>query len=160
MEDLIKELLLKERETLVKRLEEVERLLGLESYTVKNIEVKGSTRINASLLDDKNFPKAAGYLQQILYIIKTKDRFLYNSEITKELIRYYVDKDEVWLKRRVSAVLSEGLKEEDNLINVRYSNSKQDTVWGNKNWINDDGSIKEEHMFISKTKDLPSKINF
>lgn len=160
MEDLIKELLQKEREALVKRLEEVERLLGVANYTVRNIEVQGSIRMNTSILDDKNFPKAASYLQQILYIIKTKDRFLYNSEITKELIRYYVDKDEVWLKRRVSAVLSEGLKEEDNLVNVRFGNSKQDTVWGNKNWLNDDGSIKEEHMYISKTKDLPSKINF
>ena len=116
--------------------------------------------IIVSFPNDEAYPKNTTYLNQILYIIKSKNRFLHNSEITEELFKYNNSKPKEWLKRRVSAVLSHGIKEVDTLINYRFSNSKQDTVWGNKNWIDDKGIIKSEYNFTPKERTVQSKINF
>jgi hypothetical protein len=159
---IIVELLLKEELALTDRLEEVRRLIA-EAMDKENVAVtfkhQGSYSIGIVPKLD-GFPVKGTYLAQILYIITEKNRFLHNKEITEELINYHKGVDKSWLKRRVSAVLSHGLKDVNTLTNVRFSNSKQDTVWGKKEWLNNDGTIKDEFVYSDKIKTVQSKINF
>ena len=166
--DLIKELLLKEKDYIVEeirkltdRLNDVNHHLGGGKHITHAVpELGNANNSSDDITSDSDFPRDGGYLQQILYIIKAKNRFLHNAEITSELSKYYFEKDVNWLKRRVSAVLSHGLKEIDTLTNLKFSPSKQDTVWGNKNWLNEDGTIKQEFMYTEKKRTEQKKIEF
>ncbi len=151
MEDIVKELLTRERDSLIKRLGEVEKLLGNKTQT------KGDVYLD-SLIND--FPVNGSFINQILFILKTRNRFLHSYEIVQELLQYHKDKDEKWIRSRVSSVLSASAKDIDSLINYKYSNSLKDTVWGNKNWLNENGKIKDEHLYkVSEIKEQ-NKIEF
>ena len=99
------------------------------------------------------------WIENILTVIKNKDRFLHNSEIAEELYSSYSDKDKNSVKRRISAVLSNAYSkgEIESLVNYRFTNSIKDTVWGKKEWLDDQGKIKKEYMFTSKDKDKNNK---
>lgn len=99
------------------------------------------------------------WIENILTVIKNKNRFLHNSEIANELYSSYKDKDKNSVKRRISAVLSNALSKGDieSLVNYRFTNSIKDTVWGKKEWLDEQGKIKKENMFTSKDKDKNNK---
>lgn len=99
------------------------------------------------------------WIENILTVIKNKNRFLHNAEIASELYKTYSDKDKNSVKRRISAVLSNSLSkgEIESLINYRFTNSIKDTVWGKKEWLDEQGEIKKEYMFTSKDKDKNNK---
>lgn len=94
------------------------------------------------------------WIENILTVIKNKNRFLHNAEIASELYNTYSDKDKNSVKRRISAVLSNALSkgEIESLTNHRFTNSIKDTVWGKKEWLDEQEKIKKEFMFVSKEK--------
>ncbi len=141
------EQLKKEKDTLLKRIDAINILL--ETYT-ENSSDSVVTPVNS--IKDK-FPVNGTYLEQIIYVIKIKNRFIHSSEIVDIIAPYYIDKDKKWLQRRISAVLSNAKSKGDipNLTNINYSPSKKDTVWGSKDWIDEEGNIKSEYMYVSKT---------
>jgi hypothetical protein len=99
-------------------------------------------------------PKDITWIDQIIFVLKDRNRFLHNSEIAEALLPYYPKKDLFQVKRRVSAVMSNALRnnEIEGLVNYRFTNSKKDTVWGKKDWIDNNGRLKKEHMYISNKK--------
>lgn len=58
-------------------------------------------------------------------------------------------------KEFLSNALSKG--DIESLINYRFTNSIKDTVWGKKEWLDEQGKIKKEYMFTSKGKDKNNK---
>lgn len=100
------------------------------------------------------------WIENILTVIKNKDRFLHNAEIAEELFETYSDKDKKTVRRRISAVLSNALSkgEIESLTNYRFTKSIKDTVWGKKEWINDKGEIKKEYMFTNKENNNQSRL--
>ena len=99
---------------------------------------------------NREIPKDGTWLEKIIFIIKDRNRFLHNSEITQVLHLHDSENPKDYIKRRVSLVLSDAMinKKIDNLINYRFSNLKKDTVWGFEKWMDEEGEVKKEHMFF------------
>lgn len=151
------------KEFLTNRISELEKELNglkraLFAYE-NNIE---STNVVVKPKEDLNSKDSYNgtWIENILNVIKNKDRFLHNAEIAEELYETYSDKDKKSVKRRISAVLSNALSkgEIESLTNFRFTKSIKDTVWGKKEWINEQGEIKKEYMFTSKENNNQSKI--
>jgi len=154
--DIVTELLLKEetslKSTIIQlnsRLDDVQREIAnrKKGKHLESISSKGSA--DAS----KDFPKNASMLIQLDYILTSLDRFLYNEEITSEIIKHRPAKDFKWLQKRVSSVLSGAKKSGaiEGLVNTQMSASIQDTVWGKKHQLNEDGSIKNQYLPKAKS---------
>ncbi len=99
------------------------------------------------------------WIENILTVIKNKNRFLHNAEIAEELYETYSEKDKVAVKRRISAVLSNAYSkgEIESLTKFKFTKSIKDTVWGKKEWINEEGKIKDEYIYTSKSKNKNNK---
>lgn len=130
-----------ERASLAKRLDAIDVLLA--SYDTNSVH----TPTNTSSAEDNSFPKGSSYIKQITYIIKRENRFLRNKEITEMIQQYHADKDIVFLKRRISSVLSKAKDEEGNLTNITVGNSKRNTFWGSKDWLDSNGKPVAAHMY-------------
>lgn len=148
------------KEFLTNRISELEKelqalkraLMAYENTASPNIEIKKEI-----LNNDKPKIYEGTWIENILCIIKDKNRFLHNDEIAQELYATYSDKEKGKVKRRISAVLSSAFSkgEIESLTNYRFSKSRKDTVWGKKEWLDEDGKIKKEYLY--KNKDNSSK---
>ena len=126
--------------------------------------------LNVGITNPPNFEEKSNkdiyngtWIENILTVIKNKNRFLHNSEIAEELYSTYSDKDELAVRRRISAVLSGANSKGDieSLTNYRFSKSIKDTVWGKKEWLNEQGKIKEEYMYtINESQKQTSAFEF
>lgn len=148
------------RDYIVNRIKELELdLKRMKSALFAYDNVDESSNVIENLKQTQSSEKTNIYegtwIENILTVIKNKDRFLHNSEIANELYSTYQDKDENFVKRRISAVLSNALSKGDieSLTNYRFTNSIKDTVWGKKEWFDEQGKIKKEYMFKSKDTD-------
>lgn len=160
------------KEFLTKRISELNKeLAGLNAAlsAYENIDsnpkvVENTELIESSELSNSNNSKIYGgtWIENILTVIKIKNRFLHNVEIANELYSTYPDKDENSVKRRISAVLSNTLSKGgiDSLTNYRFTKSIKDTVWGKKEWIDDEGKIKKEYMYKSKGNNNSNTFDF
>jgi hypothetical protein len=143
------------KEFLTNRISELEKelqalkraLMAYENTASPNIEIKKEI-----LNNDKPKIYEGTWIENILSIIKDKNRFLHNDEIAEELYATYSDKEKGKVKRRISAVLSSALSkgEIESLTNYRFSKSRKDTVWGKKEWLDEDGKIKKEYLYSNK----------
>ena len=97
------------KEFLTTRISELEKelqalkraLMAYENTASTNIEIKEEI-----LNIDKPKIYEGTWIENILCIIKDKNRFLHNDEIAQELYATYSDKEKGKVKRRISAVLS------------------------------------------------------
>jgi hypothetical protein len=131
----------KEREVLQKKLDAINSVI----LSYEDVEHKGSVP-SEKVKMISGFPKNGSYLEKVFFIIKDANRFLHNSEIA-ETLSQYDKKDIITLKRRVSAVLSHAKHEFDTLTSVRVGNSIKNTFWGSKEWLDDKGKVKKEHLY-------------
>lgn len=125
--------------TIVKRLNAIDVLL--ESYGSVSTETN-----QKSNQVDIDYPTNGSYLKQIEYIIKTQNRFLHNNEIA-DIIKKYSNKDIEFLKRRISAVLSNAKEEGGNLVSIRIGTAIRNSFWGSKEWLDTNGEPLEDHMY-------------
>lgn len=150
------DILEREKDNLLKKLEIIERAISeyqnetsifkLDIY--KEIETKGFSSViqRRAFLDD--FPVNEKWLNQILYLIKDRNRFMSNQEIAESLTTYHPKYNVDKMKRKVSVVISAAYKANriKGLIKVGTTKSAKDALWGFDNWLEDDNSIKEEHL--------------
>lgn len=108
----------------------------------------GNFEDNINVDDDlyKDYPADSSYIEQITYIIGATNRFLHNSEIAT-VLRKHAKRVPNNLSRRISAVLSKAKEGEGNLISITIGNSKRNSFWGSKNWLDMNGNPIEEHMY-------------
>jgi hypothetical protein len=148
------------KEFLTTRISELEKELQALKRALMAYENTASTNIaiKEEILNiDKPKIYEGTWIENILCIIKDKNRFLHNDEMAQELYATYSDKEKGKVKRRISAVLSSAFSkgEIESLTNYRFSKSRKDTVWGKKEWLDEDGKIKKEYLY--KNKDNSSK---
>ena len=143
------------KDFLTKRIQELEKeLVGLKAalsaYQNTDADVKTLETPKEVYQATKTYDGT--WIENILTVIKEKNRFLHNSEIAKELYSTYQDKDKLAVKRRISAVLSNTYSKGEikSLTNYRFTKSIKDTVWGKKEWLDENGKIKKEYMFEEK----------
>ncbi len=150
------------KDFLTKRISELENeLIGLRAAlsAYENIDVNPKVIEKPKEVTEFNNVYNGTWIENILTVIKNKNRFLHNAEIAEELYNTYSDKDKNAVKRRISAVLSNAYSkgEIESLTNYRFTKSIKDTVWGKKEWINDEGKIKKEYLYKSKGKNKSNK---
>ena len=156
-----KEFLTNRISELSKELDGLKRALSAyENSSISNIE-----NINTEKSEEKSNKTIYNgtWIENILTVIKNKNRFLHNSEIAEELYSTYSDKNELAVRRRISAVLSTANSKGDieSLTNFRFSKSIKDTVWGKKEWLNEEGNIRKEYMYtINESQKQTSAFDF
>lgn len=165
--DYITQVLLNEEAALVQRLHEVRTELLRRGHNTGQLTISIDSSINQPEIDviDRGFPASGGILEQAVYVIKSKNRFLYNDEISQEIFKYRKKavRDINWLKKRISSVLSTARSkgELENLIVIKMGAGVQTNVWGSRSWLEDDGkTIKPEFSPILKDRTSQEKIVF
>ncbi len=105
---------------------------------------------------DDDFPINKKWLDQILYLLDDKERFLSNHELAESLMLYHRDCNIDKLKRKVSVIISAAFKNQTikDLIKVRVSKLPQGNVWGYKKWLDEDGNIIKRHKPYMEDKIL------
>jgi hypothetical protein len=158
------------KDYLINRIKELEleligaraALLAFDNFNYKENLTAVEAINTADKVTDTNensFLQNGTWLENILYVIKDKNRFVHNSEIAEVLLPYYPDKNKDDVKRRISAVISNAFAKNkiEGLTNYKFSNSIKDTVWGKKEWLDDNGKIKPEYNFIDKKSNKPKQ---
>ena len=131
--------------------------LMIQAYRLEHdtqYEIVGTTNTTAADKIDDDIPANETWLGKILFVLNSKQRFMHNYELAELLKPYYKDKTFEKVKRRISSVLTHanGINNPEKLTNYRFSSSKQDTVWGFKEWLDNKGKIKDENMYYDKNK--------
>ncbi|RIV73187.1 hypothetical protein [Flagellimonas aequoris] len=157
MSDISLESLEKERDSLIRKIEAIERMIH-EYHKDKDkpffyvLDKSGNYKmIFESNLDTKKpldgFPFKETWLNQIVYLLKDRGRFMGNEEIANALTDYHYSFNVDKMKRKVSVVISAAYKAKriKGLIKVGVTKSAKDALWGFDKWLTEDKKIKEEH---------------
>jgi len=128
------------------------------SYKESDVHITEPTK-EPTTINDNEVLKNGTWIENIIFVIKDKNRFLHNSEITEVLYQYYPDKTKDQVKKRISAVISNAFSKNtvEGLTNYKFGKSLKDTVWGKKEWLDDNGEIKAEYNFIDKKGNKPKQ---
>lgn len=141
----------KEAESINERINAINILL--ESY---GITTDMKTKIPV------DYPKSEPLLKQIAYIIRSQERFMHNSEITKMLLKYNGDLKADEVPHRVSQVLSRAKRDDDGtgtLTSIQANNNRKNTFWGSKEWIENENTPKQENMYDKSIVSVKSTEN-
>lgn len=160
------EILENERNVLLSKLSSIEMTILTLKQSNSIQSVNGSyTPSNAN--NSNNPPvveKIKGYAafnvrQKAAAILRTEGRFLHMREIIKIAQELEPKTDPVGLAKQIStAIYTMKNLEDSSLVNYSIAGMNTNTFWGSKNWLNEDGTIKKEHMYdegqvaISKKK--------
>lgn len=148
-----KDYLLKRIEDLKKEIQALQAALNTyEEFSHKDSSLKKDDSTVFISKINVEIPKDSTWTEKVAFVIRDRNRFLHNSEITEALKPYYSNKSEREIKRRISSVLSHALRNDqiEGLTNYRYSNSPKDTVWGKKDWLDENGEIISEFKQFGK----------
>jgi len=89
--------------------------------------------------------------QKALSIFRTEGRFLHMREITKIAQSLEPNEDQKEIARKIStAIYTMKNIPSSSVTNVSIENSNQNTFWGSKNWLDENGNVKKEHMYNEK----------
>jgi hypothetical protein len=84
---------------------------------------------------------------KVFMILKTEKRFLRIREIVLIAHQLEPETSQKELMSKLSPAVSALKVRQKVIISKQIGNSTQDVVWGAKNWIDNDGNIKEEFMY-------------
>ena len=151
---LIYELLIKEKESLITRLDEVNK--ELENFQTNDKSVKQvvsvRTIIKNSNLKDKL--EKASDSQKLLLILKEHQRFMRIREIGKYVYNELGGVENDWVIKLSRK--TRNLKNFGKIIKIQVGKEKRNTFWGSPSWLDSNGNIKKEFMYkkevINKNK--------
>jgi len=147
-----------ERNILTKDLAIIEKKLSVVNlmidayYGNEKIDFDSPLEFHSKMVSENevpydDFPYHQKWIQQILYLLDKKGRFLSNHELAESLMPYYQEYNIDKLKRKVSVNISAAYKKEsiDGLIKIRVSNLPKGNVWGYAKWLDSEGQILEKY---------------
>lgn len=155
MSEITLEILENEKDSLLKKLEIIERAIleyrnqsGIFKIVFDSqIDTKGFSTLAPlnPVLD--GFPINDKWLNQILFLLKDRNRFMSNQEIAELLTEYHYGYNVYKMKRKVSVVISAAYKADRiiGLIKIGTTKSAKDALWGFADWLEKDYTIKIEH---------------
>lgn len=154
--------LVKERDILLRKIEVIDLAIKEYENTEENLEIvigeDGNYQLEfKSYINDTKpadgFPKKSTWLNQIIYILESRQRFMNNNELAEALTNYYYDYNVHKMKRKVSVVISAAYKADriNGLIKIGTTKSAKDALWGFDKWLNENEGIKEEHLPFGKS---------
>lgn len=105
-----------------------------------------------SLIVESDYTKTL--IEKVCDIIKSNGKEMFSSQIATHLHKFYKDKEEDWVSRRVSSVLSD-----DKNVGLVYGRKEREKgqhhlakVWGVSEFKDENGNVKEEHKYKSLLK--------
>lgn len=152
-----KELILhleKKKEDLIRNFEENYKSLNNTIELLKK-ELKEETKTIISetqkipfIDSDNEFIRGRSIPESIINLLKNKQRFLHNKEITDMLLLKYHNKDKNRFSRQLSGILSK-LKKEQKIVSYYEGSSKKNVYWGLLDWLDENNNIKIGFEFFS-----------
>lgn len=113
--------------------------------------VKGVGNVNAIANEKYEGYHKLNNRQKALMILRNEGRFLHMREITKIAEELESSEDSKVVSKKISTAFYTIKNLTDSpLTNVNIEDSKQNTFWGSKNWLDENGEIKKEHMYNEK----------
>ncbi|WP_291870583.1 hypothetical protein [Maribacter sp.] len=153
--DILIELLIAEKDKLISRLGIIEEKLNSLDYTSNDADEKYTPNTNKTELN-----LAGKSIQtQALEVLKDANRFLHKSEIADVLKPFNKSRSEKQLDQRLAVELGKA-RNKGIIATIKYAKSNQSFVWGSKTWLDDDGNIKKDHMYVVKKKNIQDTIKF
>lgn len=153
---IVYELLVKEEQSLLKKLEEVR--LEMKKYSSTSYSVINELAHSVSQPISNPKPtvsaeelKKSSNPQKILIALKENERFMRIREIAEyicHITKEDVDGLVIQLSRRTKY-----LKEKGAITKVQIGKSKKNTFWGSPKWIDSNGSIKDGYEYNSDSID-------
>jgi hypothetical protein len=142
--DIIHELLIKEKDSLLKKLVKVNK--ALEQF--QSSEEGSTLSAIPSVTDNKNLSKKfknSTDAERLLNVLKENQRFMKIREMG-EFIHSIIGGDlDNWIVKLSRKTKS--LREKDKIIKIQIGAEKRNTFWGSPTWINDKGNVKDEYMY-------------
>lgn len=145
---------LKEEKALLERKLTILNLM-IDAYSDDNFQIldlDSPIEFESKMIETKevpydDFPYHKRWIEQILYLLDKKGRFLSNHEIAESLMTYYHQFNIDKLKRKVSVNISAAYKNDtvEGLIKFRINNTPKGNVWGYARWLDEDGDIIKKH---------------
>jgi hypothetical protein len=104
----------------------------------------------APLVNDKykDYKTLKSYRKKVVAILKAESRFLHMREIQDIAVRLEPSANEETLRSTIQQAVY-GLKniEDSPLVSFKVDDININTFWGSKNWLNEKGQIKQEHIY-------------
>jgi len=157
MTEITLETLEKEKNSLLRKLEVIDMMIneyvadGTKDFRFV-LDRSGNYKMVFKAMAEKRktldgFPLRATWLNQILYLLENRNRFMSNNELADALTDYHYGFDLHKMKRKVSVVISAAYKANriKGLIKIGTTKSAKDVLWGFNKWLTDDEKIKDEH---------------
>jgi hypothetical protein len=86
--------------------------------------------------------------QKALSIFRNEGRFLHMREIVKIAQDLEPNEDAKDVARKISTAIYTIKNLDDSpLVNISIDNNNSLTFWGSKNWLDENGNVKAEHMY-------------
>jgi predicted AlkP superfamily pyrophosphatase or phosphodiesterase len=157
------EILETERDNLIKKLEVIEHMIKEYSVDKKKpftyiLDRTGKYKMVFESIQDykkplDGFPVQEKWLNQILYLLENRNRFMSNHEIAYALTQYHYGFNVDKMKRKVSVVISAAYKANriEGLIKIGTTKSAKDALWGFDRWLTDNKKIKEKHSPLGRS---------
>ena len=144
MNDII-EILKKEKDELVNKISLLDELIAKLSKSATPVDASSE---NTHTIKDINGYPATGVLSDKMnYVFKRENRFLHIREIAKLIIAIdpnYNNENE--LVDKLSPLLTR-YKKAGEITSRKANPSNLSVFWGSPKWENEDGSIKNEHIY-------------
>lgn len=129
------------------------KTIDLLKEDLKYKELLDEAKNNNIFYPDNEFAIINGntLAESVINLMKHMRRFLHISEITEMLHFKYHHKDKIKLSRQLSGVLSR-LNNDGRITIFRNGKSPKKIYWGLKEWLNENGTIKQDYRFIQPEK--------
>jgi hypothetical protein len=102
---------------------------------------------NLPLKENTGYDKRWNIVDKFLFILKEQNRFIRFREVAKII----VEKDGEGYERDIADKLTSRtlpLKKEGKILKIQPDGSNINTFWGFKKWLDENGKVKQEHIYI------------
>ncbi len=93
-----------------------------------------------------DFDKKATFRDKLAYVFRKENRFLHVREIAETMHNLEPRYDIKNILGKLSPAIT-FLRKQGTIVKVVVGKSHLNTFWGSKNWVNNDGSPKPQHMY-------------
>lgn len=142
--------LTEKKERLLANIETILADVAIIDETLKSFGSDNSANANVKSASSMEYDPNWTYSKKFVYLLKTKDRFLHFRE-AGHLIN--VIEDTGLSDAKLASKLSSGtqsLKSSNTIVKHQEGTNQKNCFWGRPNWLNEDGTIKKEHLYNSE----------
>lgn len=142
--DIIHELLIKEKDSLLKKLDKVNKALK----QFQSSEEGSTLSVIPTVTDNKNLAleiKEATDSTRLLLVLKEHQRFMKIKEMGEFIHSIAGGDKKNWIVKLSRK--TKGLRELNKIVKVQVGKELRNSFWGSPSWLDKNGKIKEGYMY-------------